>query len=102
MRRNAKGARRPFRYARVSSADQKADLDRRVARLATCAAEGGGLLGVPRSPEYGVVEHRDRLAWFGAEYIEALAALDRRLIVVEGSPETVGANVRRTTDAPAA
>ncbi|MCL6521907.1 MAG: IS607 family transposase [Firmicutes bacterium] len=92
-------------YARVSSADQKADLDRQVARLAAFAAEQGirvakvvaevgsgldghrkGLLGVLRSPEYGaiVVEHRDRLARFGSEAIEAaLAASGRRLIVME-------------------
>jgi putative resolvase len=45
---------------------------------------------VLRSPEYGimVVEHRDRLARFGSEYIEAaLAAWGRRLIVME--PEEV-------------
>jgi putative resolvase len=92
-------------YARVSSADQKADLDRPVARLAAFAADqgirvarvvaevGGGLNGhrkglmtVLRSPEYGiiVVEHRDRLARCGSEYVEAaLAASGRRLIVVE-------------------
>jgi putative resolvase len=92
-------------YARVSSSDREADLDRQVARLATFAAERGitvskvvaevgsglnghrkGLLSVLRSPEYGaiVVEHRDRLARFGSEYIEAaLAASGRRLIVVE-------------------
>lgn len=96
-------------YARVSSADQKADLERQVARLATFAAENGlrvarvvaevgsglnghrkGLLSVLRSPEYGiiVVEHRDRLARFGSEYIEAsLAAMGRRLVVVD--PEEV-------------
>jgi putative resolvase len=92
-------------YARVSSADQKADLDRQVARLAAFAAErsipvakvvaevGSGLNGhrkelmaMLRSPEYQiiVVEHRDRLARFGSEYIEAaLIASGRRLIVVE-------------------
>lgn len=92
-------------YARVSSADQKADLDRQVARLAAFAAENGfrvakvvseigsglnghrkGLISVLRSPEYGtiIVEHRDRLARFGSEYIEAaLAASGRRLIVME-------------------
>lgn len=92
-------------YARVSSADQRADLDRQVARLAAFAAEkeikvakvvaevGSGLNGhrkglisVLRSPEYGdiIVEHRDRLARFGSEYIEAaLAASGRRLIVME-------------------
>ncbi|WP_027893369.1 MULTISPECIES: IS607 family transposase [Calidithermus] len=92
-------------YARVSSADQKADLDRQVARLAAFAAERGikvakvvaevgsglnghrkGLISVLRSPEYGsiIVEHRDRLARFGSEYIEAaLAACGRRVLVVE-------------------
>lgn len=92
-------------YARVTSGDQKADLDRQVARLATFAAEQGwqvarvvvevgsglnghrrGLLSVLRSSEYGVivVEHRDRLARFGAEYIEAaLAATGRTLAVME-------------------
>jgi putative resolvase len=92
-------------YARVSSAEQKADLDRQVARLAAFAAENRmrvakvvaevgsgfdghrkGLMAVLRSPEYGaiVVEHRDRLARFGSEYIEAaLAAQGRRLIVVD-------------------
>lgn len=92
-------------YARVSSADQKADLDRQVARLAAFSAEKGirvgkvvaqvgsglngrrkGLITVLRSPEYGaiVVEQRDRLARFGSEYIEAaLAASGRRLLVVE-------------------
>lgn len=45
-----------------------------------------GLLAALRAPEYGilVVEHRDRLARFGSEYIEAaLAASGRRLIVME-------------------
>jgi putative resolvase len=92
-------------YARVSTADQKADLDRQVARLAAFATENDmrvakvvaevgsglnghrkGLLAVLRSPEYGVlvVEHRDRLARFGAEYIEAaLAATGRRVVVVD-------------------
>jgi putative resolvase len=55
-------------YARVSSADQRVDLVRQVARL---------------------VEHRDRLARFGAEYFEAaLAAERRRLVVVEGAEVT--------------
>lgn len=92
-------------YARVSSADQRADLDRQVARLAAFAAEKGirvakvvaevgsgmnghrsGLISVLRSPEYGtiIVEHRDRLARFGSKYIEAaLAASGRRLVVVD-------------------
>jgi putative resolvase len=92
-------------YARVSSGDQRADLDRQVARLVGHTASmgvavskvvsevGSGLdghraklLGLLKDPEVTtiVVEHRDRLARFGVEYLEAsLAAQGRRLIVVE-------------------
>jgi len=92
-------------YARVSSSDQKDDLDRQVARLARFAANNGhvvvetvseigsGLNGKrPRlirllaDPKIGtiIVEHRDRLARFGVEYIEAaLASGGRKLVVVE-------------------
>lgn len=92
-------------YARVSSADQQADLDRQVARLAAFAAENGitvakvvaevgsglnghrkALISVLRQPHYGIiiVEHRDRLMRFGVEYIEAaMAASGRRLLVME-------------------
>lgn len=92
-------------YARVSSADQKADLDRQVARVTAWAA-GEGLavgrvvtevgsalngkrrrfLALLRDPAVGtiVVEHRDRFARFGAEYVEAaLSAQGRRLLVVD-------------------
>ena len=94
-------------YARVSSADQKADLDRQVARVAAWATSQGvavdrvvtevgsalngkrrkflGLLGDP-AVDTIVVEHRDRFARFGAEYVEAaLAASGRRLLVVDPS-----------------
>ena len=92
-------------YARVSSADQKADLDRQVARVTTWATTqqmtvsrvvtevGSALngrrerfLGLLRDPAVTtiVVEHRDRFARFGAEYVEAvLAAQGRRLLVVD-------------------
>ena len=92
-------------YARVSSADQKADLDRQVAR-ATAWATGQGIaigrvvtetgsalngkrrkfLALLRDPAVSVivVEHRDRFARFGAEYVEAaLAASGRGLLVVD-------------------
>ncbi len=97
-------------YARVSSHDQRADLDRQVARLtewATChgyavgvteAEVGSGLNGRRRrlmrllaDPTVStiVVEHRDRLARFGAEYVEAaLAACGRRLVVVDPAETT--------------
>lgn len=92
-------------YARVSSADQKPDLDRQLARLSQYAAQqhllvvesvheiGSGLNGHRRSmlkllanPEVStiVVEHRERLMRFGFEYVEAaLAAQGRRIIVME-------------------
>lgn len=92
-------------YARVSSADQKADLDRQLARLSEYAAGqrllviesvrevGSGLNGHRRNmlkllsnPQVSaiVVEHRERLMRFGFEYVEAaLLAQGRRLIVME-------------------
>lgn len=92
-------------YARVSSADQKADLDRQIARLSEFAASrhltvtdvvkeiGSGLNGhrramlkILRNPAIRtvVVEHRDRLMRFGFEYVEAaLAAQGRTLTVIE-------------------
>jgi predicted site-specific integrase-resolvase len=92
-------------YARVSSADQKGDLDRQVARVTTWATGqqlavsrvvtevGSALngrrkkfLGLLRDPAVStiVVEHRDRFARFGAEYVEAaLTAQGRRLLVVD-------------------
>ena len=94
-------------YARVSSHDQRNDLDRQLARLSTYAAQhdlhvvetvaevGSGvngkrkkLLRLLRDRSIGaiVVEHRDRFARFGSEYLEAaLAASGRRLIVVDPS-----------------
>ena len=92
-------------YARVSSADQKSDLDRQLARLSEFAASkhlrvidvvketGSGLNGhrramikVLRNPAVHtiVVEHRDRLMRFGIEYVEAaLAAQGRKVMVIE-------------------
>jgi predicted site-specific integrase-resolvase len=92
-------------YARVSSTDQRPDLDRQVARVAGWATGqhlsvdrvvtevGSALnghrrkfLALLRDPAVAtiVVEHRDRFARFGAEYVEAaLAASGRRLLVVD-------------------
>ncbi len=92
-------------YARVSSADQRRDLDRQVARVATWATANGhsidrvvtevgsGLYGKRRkflallsdaSVTTIVVEHRDRFARFGSEYVAAsLHANGRRLVVVD-------------------
>src|ERR1035437_10265507 len=92
-------------YACVSSADQRQDLERQVARVAPWATgrnlpvdrvvtEVGSalngrrrkLLALLRDPDVTtvVVEHRDRFARFGAEYVEAvLSASGRRLLVVD-------------------
>ena len=94
-------------YARVSSHDQRKDLDRQLARLSHYAAEhdfhvvaavsevGSGLNGKRRkllrllsdaTISAIVVEHRDRFARFGSEYLEAaLLASNRRLVVVDSS-----------------
>jgi predicted site-specific integrase-resolvase len=91
-------------YARVSSSDQKSDLDAQLGRLASFAASNGmavvatatevgsglnghrpKLMGLLGNPAIGaiVIEHRDRLMRFGAEYVQAtLAAHGRRLIVI--------------------
>ena len=89
----------------MSSHDQRTDLDRQLARLSTYAAGqnlhvvegvaevGSGLNGKRRKllrilgdPKIAavVVEHRNRFARFGSEYLEAvLAASGRRLIVID-------------------
>jgi putative resolvase len=92
-------------YARVSSHDQRADLERQVARL-TGWAQHAGVPLVRVETEVGsgmngtrskvrrlladpkvtivVVEHRDRLARMNAELVEAaLSASGRRLVVVD-------------------
>jgi len=92
-------------YARVSSHDQRGDLDRQVVRLSKWAAQTGRtvvrleaevgsgmngsrpklrrLLADPRVSTV-VVEHRDRLAGMNAELVEAaLSAHGRRMVVLE-------------------
>jgi putative resolvase len=88
-----------------SSGDQRADLDRQVARLTAWAADAGGPV-VRVEAEVGsgmngsrakvrrlladskvtvVVEHRDRLGRTNTELVEsALAAHGRRLVVLDG------------------
>jgi putative resolvase len=92
-------------YARVSWSDQGKDLERQVGRLAmwatarglaltvTVAGVGSGLNGsqtklkrllADATVGTVVVEHRERLARFGVECIEAaLRVQGRRLVVVE-------------------
>ena len=96
-------------YGRVSSHDQKSDLVRQMGRLRSFAS-GLGLQDVEAVEELGsglngkrpkllklladptvtriVVEHRDRLARFGVEYIEAaLQAQGRSLVVAEAGEQ---------------
>ncbi|MDA8395758.1 MAG: IS607 family transposase [Candidatus Dormibacteraeota bacterium] len=92
-------------YARVSSHDQRADLERQLGRLVAWASAhdlavthtvtevGSGMNGArPKLRQLLadstvgtlVVEHRDRLARLGSEYIEAaLLGAGRRLVVVD-------------------
>ena len=92
-------------YARVSSADQKEDLDRQVGRVVEWATQqgyrpdevvketGSGLNGNrPRLRRLVadhtvgtiVVEHRERLSRFGFEYVEAaLAGRGARILVMD-------------------
>jgi putative resolvase len=92
-------------YARVSSPDQEADLDRQVARLSSWAARAGlpvvrvesevgsgingsrakvrRLLADPKVTTV-VVEHRDRLGRMNTELVDAaLSAHKRRLVVLD-------------------
>jgi putative resolvase len=97
-------------YARVSSHDQKADLDRRVARLSSWAVQAGlpvarieagvgsGMNGTRAKARrlladpavtVVVVEHRDRLRRMNTELAEsALAAGGRRMVVIDDSEVT--------------
>ncbi|WP_033326011.1 IS607 family transposase [Streptomyces yerevanensis] len=106
-------------YCRVSSVDQKADLDRQAVRVVEGANRvglavgevvkevGSGLNGrrqklhrVLADPKAGVivVEHRDRLARFGVEHLEAaLSASGRRLVVLDPQ-ETTDDLVRDITE----
>ncbi|MGH7910114.1 MAG: IS607 family transposase [Candidatus Dormibacteraceae bacterium] len=92
-------------YARVSSHDQRADLERQLGRLSDWATQqgmrvtqtvsevGSGMNGsrpklrrLLADGKVGciLVEHRDRLARLGSEYIEAaLLGAGRRLVVVD-------------------
>ncbi len=102
-------------YARVSSHDQKADLERQIARLSQWAAKAGhqvvrveseiapGMNGdrtkarrllADAAVTTVVVEHRDRLGQMNTELLEAaLEATGRRLVALDDS-ETEDALVR--------
>jgi predicted site-specific integrase-resolvase len=106
-------------YARVSSADQRPDLDRQVARVTGWATGqhlavdrvvtevGSALNGKRRkflallcdpSATVIVVEHRDRFARFGAEYVEAALAASGRVLLVADPAEVDDDLVRDVTE----
>ena len=106
-------------YARVSSADQKSDLDRQVSRVTTWATSnrhsidsvvtevGSALngkraefLSMLRDPDVTtiIVEHRDRFARFGAEYVAAALDAEHRRMVIVDDPEVDDDLVRDMTE----
>jgi len=106
-------------YARVSSADQKPDLDRQKLRLlehactrrwvldGVVAEIGSGLNGTRRKllkaladPALGwlVVEHRDRLARFGFDMVDALLRARGGGVVVIDDGEVEDDLVRDMTE----
>jgi putative resolvase len=106
-------------YCRVSSADQKDDLERQAGRVVTGTTQqglavdqvvtevGSGMNGHRRkltrilsdpAVTVLVVEHRDRLTRFGFEYLAAsLAACGRRVVVLDDA-ETNDDLVRDATE----
>jgi putative resolvase len=106
-------------YCRVSSADQKDDLERQAGRVVTGTTQqglavdqvvtevGSGMNGHRRkltrilsdpAVTVLVVEHRDRLTRFGFEYLAAsLAACGRRVVVLDDA-ETNDELVRDATE----
>lgn len=113
------GTGRVVAYARVSSADQKDDLERQAGRVVTGATArglsvdqvvteiGSGMNGHRRKltrilsdPAVSVlvVEHRDRLTRFGFEHLSAsLSACGRRIVVLDEA-ETSDDLVRDMTE----
>ncbi len=106
-------------YARVASWEHRADLDRQLGRLSAWAARtglavvrteaevGSGLTGRRRrlmrllaDPTIAtiVVEHRDRLARFGVEYLEAALGAQGRRVVVTDPGETTDDLEREIVD----
>lgn len=107
-------------YARVSSSDQKEDLDRQLSRLVEYATANGfkvkgvikeigsglngkrnKLLSILRDPEVKtiIVEHKDRLVRFGFEYMEALLTSSGRRIIVVDETEMKDDLIRDMIDA---
>ena len=118
-RDSGEAAPRVVLYARVSSHDQRADLDRQVARLTEWAtASGMAVSEVVTEVGSGtngrrrklarllsdsavttiVVEHRDRLARFGVEHLEAALSAQGRTVAVVDDGEVADDLVRDMTE----
>ncbi|GAB3558929.1 putative resolvase [Actinopolyspora lacussalsi] len=110
---------RTVAYCRVSSADQKDDLHRQAGRVAeecskrgitlnaTITEVGSGMNGgraklakllADAEVSCIVVEHRDRLARFGVEHLEAALSATGRTIVVLNNEEVAEDVVRDITE----
>jgi putative resolvase len=110
---------RTVAYCRVSSADQKADLERQAGRVVTAATTRGltvaqvvteigsglnarrpKLAKLLRDPTVTtiVVEHRDRLARFGVEHLTCVLAATGRNIVILDDTELADDLVRDMTE----
>lgn len=106
-------------YARVSSSDQKPDLDRQVSRVTQWCIDQGWAVGDvvtevgsalnghrrkflallrDKSATRIVVEHRDRFARFGSEYVNAALEADNRELVVVDPAEVDDDLVRDMTE----
>jgi len=106
-------------YARVSSSDQRPNLDSQVVRLTQFAVEkklliaeviteiGSAMNGKrpkllkllrDQSVKIIVVEHRDRMIRFGFEYLEAALAAQGRSILVVDSAEVKDDLIRDMTE----
>jgi putative resolvase len=102
-------------YARVSWHDERPDLDRQVARLTDWATSNGYVIGEvvtevgsglngkrPKlrrvlsdpSASVVVVEHRDRLARFGVDHLDAALSAQGRRVLVTDRGETADDLVR--------
>lgn len=110
---------RTVAYCRVSSADQRDDLDRQAGRVATeCGRRGIPLDSTVTEVGSGVngnrpklhrvlsdptvtllvVEHRDRLARFGVEHLEAALSANGRSVLVLETTEVNDDLVRDVTE----
>lgn len=106
-------------YCRVSSADQRDDLERQAGRVATECGKRGMSLGrtiteigsglngnrpklhtLLKDPQATtiVVEHRDRLARFGVEHLEAVLSAQGRRVLVLDDTEVADDLVRDVTE----